>query len=100
MRVKRALAIVAASAALAARGGSWGGLWSQGTRPEAGPFDASKVALQSPPAQGWAVRAGRLFDPRSGTNLTNQVILIKGDKITDVGPADRTQIPPGAIVVN
>ena len=30
-------------------------------------------------------RAGRLFDSRSGTLLTNQVILIKGDRITLVG---------------
>src|SRR5439155_23989678 len=31
-------------------------------------------------AQIVAVRAGRLFDPRSGTNLTNQVVLINGDR--------------------
>jgi imidazolonepropionase-like amidohydrolase len=55
---------------------------------------------QAPPAQGIAVRAGRMFDPKSGTNLTNQVILIKGDRITDVGPADRVQIPQGAEVID
>src|ERR1017187_592107 len=59
------------------------------TRPEAGPFDASQITMQPPPPEGVAVRAGRLFDPKSGTNLTNQVILIHGDRITDVGPADR-----------
>ena len=37
---------------------------------------------------------------RSGTNLTNQVILIQGDRITDVGPADRVQIPQGARVID
>jgi len=25
-----------------------------------------------------------MFDPKSGANLTNQVVLISGDKITDV----------------
>ncbi|HEV1993995.1 MAG TPA: amidohydrolase family protein [Candidatus Acidoferrum sp.] len=53
-----------------------------------------------PPLQTVAVRAGRLFDPRSGTNLTNQVVLINGDRITDVGPADRVQIPAGARVID
>src|SRR5258708_33598135 len=47
-----------------------------------------------------AVRAGKMFDPKSGTNLTNQVVLITGDKITDVGPADRVKIPSGAKVVD
>jgi imidazolonepropionase-like amidohydrolase len=47
-----------------------------------------------------AVRAGKMFDPKSGANLTNQVVLISGDKITDVGPADRVKIPAGAKVVD
>lgn len=53
-----------------------------------------------PPQAGQvvAVRAGRLFDPKSGKNLTNQVILITGDRITDVGP--NVQIPAGATVID
>jgi len=51
-------------------------------------------------AQVTAVRAGKLFDPKSGTNLTNQVVLISGDKITDVGPADSVKIPAGAKVID
>ena len=70
------------------------------TRPEAPLFDASRITMQPPPPEGVAVRAGRLFDPRSGTNLTNQVILIQGDRITDVGPADRVRIPQGARVID
>ena len=45
-----------------------------------------------------AVRAGRLFDPRSGTMLTNQVIVISGDRIVDVGPS--AAIPAGARTVD
>ncbi len=52
----------------------------------------------TPPDQVIAVRAGRLFDSRSGTLLTNQVILIKGDRITLVGPS--LAIPPGAQVID
>jgi imidazolonepropionase-like amidohydrolase len=47
-----------------------------------------------------AVRAGRLFDPKSGTNMMNQVVIIRGDKITDVGPADRVQVPSGVKVID
>ena len=53
---------------------------------------------QVPAAQTVAVRAGRLFDPRSGTLLANQVIVIRGDRITDVGP--NVQIPAGARVID
>jgi imidazolonepropionase-like amidohydrolase len=73
---------------------------AQGTRPESGPFNAARMNVQAPPAHGIAVRAGRLFDPKSGVNLVNQVILIQGDRITDVQPADRAQIPEGALVID
>ena len=69
-------------------------------RPEAPPFDAARLTMQPPPAEGVAIRAGRLFDPRTGTNLANQVIVIQGDRITDVGPADRVKIPAGARVLD
>src|SRR5258706_5237373 len=48
----------------------------------------------TPPAQVVAVRARRLFDSRSGAMLVNQIVLIKGDRITDVGPPGA--IPPEA----
>ncbi len=70
------------------------------TRPEAGPFDANRITMQPAPAEGVAIRAGRLFDPRTGTNLANQVIVIQGERITDVGPADRVKIPAGARVID
>src|SRR5258708_4268234 len=52
----------------------------------------------TPPAQVIAVRAGRLLDSRAGTLLANQVILIRGDRITDLGPA--VAIPPDAQVID
>jgi imidazolonepropionase-like amidohydrolase len=70
------------------------------SRPEAPPFNASLIDMQAPPPQGVAIRAGRLFDPKSGTNLTNQVIVVKGDRISDVGPAEKIQIPQGARVID
>jgi imidazolonepropionase-like amidohydrolase len=47
-----------------------------------------------------AVRAGHLFDSKSGQMLTNQVVVITGERITDVGAADRIQIPPRAQVID
>src|SRR5947209_6503790 len=47
-----------------------------------------------------AVRAGRMFDPKSGINVPDQVVLIRGERITDVGPAARVQIPAGAKVID
>ena len=73
---------------------------AQTRRPEAPPFDASRMTMQPPPPEGVAIRAGRLFDPRTGTNLSNQIIVIQGDRIAEVGPADRVKIPAGARVID
>ena len=51
-------------------------------------------------AQTTAVRAGRLFDPKSGQMMTNQVVLIQGDRITQVGPAASVSIPSSARVID
>jgi imidazolonepropionase-like amidohydrolase len=45
-----------------------------------------------------AIKAGRLVDPATGTASTNQVILVEGKTIKDVGPT--VQIPPGAQVID
>lgn len=75
--------------------------FAQTRRPEASaPFDPSKLQTQYPPDQGVAIRAGHLFDSRSGTMLANQVIVVKADRIADFGPADKVQIPQGARVID
>ena len=64
---------------------------------------AAMLPAQTAPAQAKqvvAVRAGRMFDPKSGTILANQVVLITGDRITEVGPADRVKVPAGAKVID
>src|ERR1700682_5760141 len=45
-----------------------------------------------------AIRAGRLFDARSGTMLTNQVVIVRGDRIVEVGSG--VAIPSGANVID
>ncbi|HXR35877.1 MAG TPA: hypothetical protein VN754_08020, partial [Candidatus Binataceae bacterium] len=69
-------------------------------RPQAGPFDPAQVLSEAPPPAGVAIKAGRLFDSNAGKMLTNQVIVVKGDRIADVGPADKVQIPQGARVID
>jgi len=43
-----------------------------------------------------AIRAGRLFDSNSGQMLRAQVVILTGDRITDVGPQAQVKIPAGA----
>jgi imidazolonepropionase-like amidohydrolase len=52
--------------------------------------------LWSQPVQTTAIRAGKLFDPKSGQMLANQVVLIEGERIVGVGPAASVSIPAGA----
>jgi imidazolonepropionase-like amidohydrolase len=61
---------------------------------------AAAVVMSAQTPQAVAIRAGKMFDPKSGTNLTNQVVLISGDKITEVGPAASVKIPAGARVID
>src|SRR6202521_1814663 len=44
------------------------------------------------------IRAGRLLDVKTGKTLTNQMIVIQGDKIASVGSG--AQVPDGAQVVD
>jgi imidazolonepropionase-like amidohydrolase len=50
------------------------------------------------PTQVVAIRAGRLFDSRPGTIANNQIVLIRGDRIADVGPS--VTIPADARVID
>src|SRR5215203_2958469 len=50
------------------------------------------------PAQVVAIRAGRLFDSRTGTLVNNQIVLIRGDRVADVGPS--VAIPADARVID
>ncbi len=56
------------------------------------------VAAQQPAAPVTAIRAGRLLDAEGGRILTNQVILVEGTRIRDVGP--NVAIPAGAQVID
>jgi imidazolonepropionase-like amidohydrolase len=42
------------------------------------------------------IHAGQLFDGKSDRLLTNQVIVIQGERIAEVGPAGSVKVPAGA----
>jgi len=46
------------------------------------------------------LRAGRLFDSKTGRMLTSQVVLISGERITEVGAASQVKIPSAAHVID
>ena len=54
--------------------------------------------ISMPPPGTVAIRAGRLIDPETGTTAVNQIILIEGERIKEVGPG--VKIPPGATVID
>jgi imidazolonepropionase-like amidohydrolase len=58
-------------------------------------LSATAALAQTPTV---AVRAGHLFDPKSGEMLANQVIVIHGDRIEEVGA--NLAIPAGAKVID
>src|SRR6266849_2251412 len=92
MRWQNTLAVVSIAAAIGATAGPSRSQEGGAARnPAAGKYLA-------PSDQVVAIRAGRMFDSKSGAILNNQVILIKGDRITNVGSS--VEIPAGARVID
>src|ERR1700692_727764 len=84
-------------------------VWAQGKAPPApwrgaGPtpcVGSDGGVLRCPPADRViAVRAGRLFNSKTGQMLMRQVVLLQGERITDVGPEGQIKIPAGAQVID
>ena len=61
---------------------------------------AVTAALHAQNTATLAVRAGHMFDSKTGQMLTNQVILIQGERITEAGPENRVKIPDGEKVID
>ena len=84
-------------------------LWAQGQAPPAPWRGAGKTpcvgsdggVVQCPPVpRVVAVRAGHMFDSKTGQMLTSQVVLLNGERITAVGPEAQVKIPAGAQVID
>lgn len=56
---------------------------------------------QCPPTAGViAILAGHMFDSDTGQMLTRQLVIISGERITQVGPEAQVRIPRGATVID
>jgi imidazolonepropionase-like amidohydrolase len=53
-----------------------------------------------PPARTIAIRAGRLFNSNTGQMLTKQVVVLTGERITEVGPESQVKIPAGSQIID
>src|ERR1700746_4136403 len=60
---------------------------------------APVVILAATPPDTYT-RAGHLLDVRAGKMLSNQIIVVHGEKIASIAPADQIQIPAGANVID
>src|SRR6185503_8953025 len=58
------------------------------------------AAVQAAEAPLSAIRAGRLVDVTNGRVVTDQVILVRGDRIEAVGVPDAVTIPAGTNVID
>ncbi|MFZ0521806.1 MAG: amidohydrolase family protein, partial [Candidatus Acidiferrales bacterium] len=71
---------------------------SDGQNPTAQNASARSANADAAAAHVTAIKAGRLLDVDAGTVLTDQVILIRDNRIAAVGKA--LAIPPGAEVID
>src|ERR1700722_9610511 len=76
------------------------GAWSQETAGTAigGPKPHEVRNVLAPPNQVVSIRAGHMFDAATGRMLANQVIVIRGDRIAEIGTG--VNIPAGATVLD
>jgi len=84
-------------------------LWAQVQRPQApwrgaGPtpcVGSDGGIFKCPPAaRVVAIRAGHLLDSKTGRMSANQLVILSGDRISEVGPEAQTRIPAGAEVID
>jgi len=47
-----------------------------------------------------AIRAGRMFNSKTGQMLARQVVVLAGERISEVGPESQVKIPAGAQVID
>ena len=75
------------------------GIWRMaGNTPCVDPYGG---IYECPPAPTTvAIRAGRLFDSLTGQLLTNQVVIVDGQQIAEVGPESHVAFPPGTPVID
>jgi len=59
---------------------------------------AQPAAQPAGPSTITAIRAGRLIDPETGTVAVNQIVIVEGERIRELGP--NVAVPAGARVID
>ena len=100
----RGITLIAAAITLSAE------LFAQGVQPPPAPWRGAGPTpcvgsdggiLQCPPAaRVIAIRAGRMFNSKSGQMLTKQVVIIAGERVSEVGPEGQIKIPAGSQIID
>ena len=94
------LGTLALATTLCAQGAGGPGMPWRGAGPQPC-YGPDGGVFQCPAApQVLAVRASRLLDTKTGQIAIRQIVLIQGERITDVGPEAQIKIPPGAQVID
>ena len=88
-----------ATALYAQEGAGAAGPWrGAGPTPCRGSDGAANKCPAAP--QVVAIRAGQLFDSRTGEMRPKQLVILEGERITDVGPESQLKVPAGAKVID
>ncbi len=93
------LGATALATALCAQEGGAGKPWRGAGTPPC--FAPEGGTIKCVPAPGTvAIRAGQLFDSKTGQMASRQIVLMQGERITEVGPEAQVKIPAGAQVID
>jgi imidazolonepropionase-like amidohydrolase len=93
------LGATALATALCAQEGGPGKPWRGAGAPPC--YGSEGGSNKCAPATGVvAIRVGQLFDSKSGQMASRQIILLQGERITEVGPETQIKIPAGAQVID
>jgi imidazolonepropionase-like amidohydrolase len=93
------LGATALATALCAQEGGAGKPWrGAGAPPCFGPEGGTIKCVPAPGAV--AIRAGQLFDSKTGQMASRQIVLLQGERIAEVGPETQIKIPAGAQVID
>jgi imidazolonepropionase-like amidohydrolase len=88
-----------ATALYAQEGGGRNAPWRGAGSPPC--YGSEGGTIKCGPATGTvAIRAGQLFDSKSGQMASRQVILLQGERITEVGPESQIRIPAGTQIID
>src|SRR5262249_8767906 len=88
-----------ATALYAQEGGGRNAPWRGAGTPPC--YGSEGGTIKCVPATGTvAIRAGQLFDSKAGTMATRQIVVLQGERITEVGPEAQVKIPAGAQIID